>query len=72
MIMNIEFGKEKHVMKMEKLKPIIAKIKKQKDIIAKARDELSDIEEKLCYEIDTFELAVENLQKTIDLLSEYV
>ena len=80
--MGIEFGKERHVVRMEKLKPIIAEIKKQKDILSKAQNDLRDIENTLCaisniesalrYKIDTFDLAIEDLQKTINLLSEYV
>jgi predicted nucleic acid-binding Zn-ribbon protein len=59
-------------MELIKLESILKEIKEQKDIIAKARDRLREIEEELASEADTFDQAVEDLENAIDLLSQYV
>jgi predicted nucleic acid-binding Zn-ribbon protein len=59
-------------MELIKIESILKEIKEQKDIIAKARDRLREIEEELASEADTFDQAVEDLENAIDLLSQYV
>lgn len=57
---------------IKSIKPIIAKLKKSKDIIAKERDKLRDYKE----EIESLDESCENsliaLEESIDYLSQYL
>jgi len=59
-------------MLTKEVKTILEQIEKQKEIIAKARDDLREIQNSLETELETFDQGLEDLGTAIDLFSEHV